>query len=787
MPAMSFLETETIHSQGKQYTRPRVGARKELLPMEQKFHYVSAIKRYFPSITEYRDVRNLLISEIARIESFKERMATLPTQAEVEYLGSDTNENTTEAPIYQILTLKNSDLGNRLKPERKIKNAIRNLYNDPAILSDSPTAMSLGEILVAKINEQRFHKMINKKKKQNIEFIDAIDNTPLKNEKPDPVTSSQLVTQKTNDPACVIPVTIGARKVALQLDTGALPNVLSRLMVKTFLEEAPNWVKFIKLKKQVQLRLANNTLIPSATHIIELQMILGNEMIKVPFYIIDAPGQTFILGRISMDYLKMKLNVPERLVKCRPEFCEKFTIPFMHTDEFQSALTVFSLVTNEQEHETFSEDMSDTHHTIIEQEIFEERRLAQRTFKENLRADLNMALENGSITFQQAIRGFDRLQHFADIFDLNPGKYTGEQVKFTFQEGNTHLQPWRGEKFRPSKKLLPALRKAITKMLALGIIKYSHSCYINTLAPVVKKNGDIRLCLDADELNKFLINVLTEPNTIASMLYDNAGDKFFCTLDFTEGFWQLELDLESRKFTAFQVEGQVYEFTRLPYGLKISSGEFVHMINQVIENEDGITKYVDDIKISGTTFEETIKRLEKVFHLIREHGLKLNPTKTQFFKNCADHLGFVISDKGIGKQSEKIRKLEEFEKKHTKRGKFSLSKKNDILALVGNTGLYRDFIPEYSQIVNPIYHLTKGDVPVEWTEKQQKAFETLKAEFKKDFKLQQAPKEGDLFLDTQLSDDSMNGVLFYMVENDKRIIMFISIAFKEHQKKLHLI
>ncbi|CAG7720457.1 unnamed protein product, partial [Allacma fusca] len=502
---MSFLETEIIHSQGKQYTRPKVGARKELLPIDQKFHYVPSLKRYFPSITEYHDIRKILISEIARIESFKERMAALPTYAEVEYLGSDTTETTTtiEAPIGQVSTLKNPNLRNRLKPERKIKNAIHNLFNDPAILSDSPTIMSLGELLVTKINEQRFHKIVNQnsKKKQNIKFIDAIDNTSLNNDEPDPATSSQLVTQKTNDPACVVPVIIGARKVALQLDTGALPNVLSRLMIKTFLEEAPNWMKFIKLKKQVQLRLANNSLIPSANYIVELKMILGNETIKVPFYIIDAPGQTFIMGRITMDYLKMKLNVPKRLVKCRPEFCEKFTIPFMHTDEFQSALTVFSLVANEQEYETFSEDMSDTYYTITEQEIFEERRLAQRTFKENLRADLNMAVENGSITLQQAIRGFDRLQHFADIFDLNPGRYTGEQVKFTFQEGNEHLKPWRGEKFRPSKKLLPALRKAINKMLALGIIQYSHSCYINTLAPVVKKNGDIRLCLDADELN----------------------------------------------------------------------------------------------------------------------------------------------------------------------------------------------------------------------------------------------------------------------------------------------
>ncbi|CAG7734028.1 unnamed protein product, partial [Allacma fusca] len=210
------------------------------------------------------------------------------------------------------------------------------------------------------------------------------------------------------------------------------------------------------------------------------------------------------------------------------------------------------------------------------------------------------------------------------------------------------------------------------------------------------------------------------------------------------------------------------------------------MINQVIENEDGITKYVDDIKVSGTTFEETLERLEKVFNLIRLHGLKLNPTKTQFFRDSADHLGFIISDLGIGKQSEKIKKLDDFEKKHTKRGKFSIKTKNDILALIGHTGLYRDFIPEYSQIVNPIYNLTKGDVPVEWTEVQQNAFEKLKEEYRKDFKLRQAPKSGDLYLDTKLSESAMNGVLFYMENDEKRIILFVSIAFKEHQKNFTL-
>lgn len=300
-------------------------------------------------------------------------------------------------------------------------------------------------------------------------------------------------------------------------------------------------------------------------------MLIGTQEIKVPFYIIDAPGQTFIMGRISMDYLRMTLEIHNRLARCEPTFCRHFVVPFLHPDEFQSALTVFMLDMDDEENDLYYPDPTENIYSIAEQEVLDERHLAKETYLENLQRDLDEAVENGFITEAQRYTGLIHLNQFWDIFDLNPGKYTGHQVHFNFIEGNEHLKPWRGEKFRPSKKILPAIRKAITKMLLLNIIRYSHSRYINTIAPVIKKNGDIRLCLDADELNKYLANVLTEPNMISSMLYDNAGDKLFCTLDFTAGFWQLELDEESRKFTAFQVEGQVYEFNRLPHGLKILS------------------------------------------------------------------------------------------------------------------------------------------------------------------------------------------------------------------------
>ncbi|CAG7732556.1 unnamed protein product [Allacma fusca] len=593
---------------------------------------------------------------------------------------------------------------------------------------------------------------------KELQAIDSIDNTIIDNDHVAPDSKAGIIDLNTIDPTCVVSTLINTRNYALQLDSGALPNVISKEVLKDIIYNAPGWWRFLHMKRPVLLKMADNNIVKTHQNMVEIKMFFGTEKIKVPFYLIESPGRTFIMGRATMDDLRVVLDIHEKFAECKPMHCRKFKINFMSRDQFQDALSVFSV---REYYTAFIHEMvhnmkKHTKYAKLDFVSINEQEQAKKLYLENLKSDLEAAVSSGSVTQEEATQGLQELEEFGDIFSLDPGRYRGQRVKFRFKPGDEHLKPWRGEKFRPSKKIEPALRTAIRKMLAKGIIRPSHSSYINTVVPVIKKNGDIRLCLDADELNKFLMSVLTEPNPIKEVIFDNAGDKFFCTLDFTAGFWQLVLEEASCKFTAFQICGQVYEFTRLPYGLKISSGEFVHMINQVIENEEGISKFVDDIKVSGTTFRETLNRLKKVFTKIRENGLKLNPTKTQFFREKTDHLGFVISKEGIGKQVDKMKKLNDFEKKHTKKGVFKISKKNDALALVGHTGLYSDFIPRYSQIVNPIYLLTKDSDPVEWKEEQAAAFELLKAEYKKDFKLQQPPRDGDLYLDTDITADAMN-------------------------------
>ncbi|CAG7725282.1 unnamed protein product, partial [Allacma fusca] len=265
--------------------------------------------------------------------------------------------------------------------------------------------------------------------------------------------------------------------------------------------------------------------------------------------------------------------------------------------------------------------------------------------------------------------------------------------------------------------------------------------------------------------------------------------RFFTTLDFTTAFWQLVLDPESRKYTGFKVDGRVYQMIRLPYGLKISSAEFVKVINEVIPDMPGVTKYVDDLLLRSLTFSEMLRLLKKVLELLREHGLKLNPNKCKFFASSTDHLGFNISTRSIKKQSKKIEGyLEYIQKKTLKRtGKVKLGNVRDVLTLIGLTGIYSRFIPNYQDIVKPLYDLTRKGVPFVWGTAQEEAVEKLTVEFTKEFELMSPVDGEDLYLDTVSTEHSLNGVLYQNIKGEDKVVMFVSSAFKQHQQNYTLI
>jgi hypothetical protein len=78
------------------------------------------------------------------------------------------------------------------------------------------------------------------------------------------------------------------------------------------------------------------------------------------------------------------------------------------------------------------------------------------------------------------------------------------------------------------------------------------------------------------------------------------------SIDLNSTYLQVELDEESRKYTAFLFDSSVYQFKRVPYGFKNSLAAFVRALKLTLGNdsETYVVFYVNDILVYSKTFQE---------------------------------------------------------------------------------------------------------------------------------------------------------------------------------------
>jgi hypothetical protein len=63
--------------------------------------------------------------------------------------------------------------------------------------------------------------------------------------------------------------------------------------------------------------------------------------------------------------------------------------------------------------------------------------------------------------------------------------------------------------------------------------------------------------------------------------------------------------------------------------------------------------YIDDMLVKSMTFEQYLQDLKKVFFVLHQHLIRLNPTKYVFSMNNGKFLGFLVNNKGIEPSLEK--------------------------------------------------------------------------------------------------------------------------------------
>jgi Reverse transcriptase (RNA-dependent DNA polymerase). len=197
------------------------------------------------------------------------------------------------------------------------------------------------------------------------------------------------------------------------------------------------------------------------------------------------------------------------------------------------------------------------------------------------------------------------------------------------------------------------------------------------------------------------------------------GAQWFTCLDLTSGYWQVAMNDEDKKKTAFTTKFGLYEFNVMPFGLCNAPATFQRLMDKVLAPYRGkfVEVYIDDITIFSKTLEDHCEHVSIILDELRQANLMLNLEKCYFFLPNVKLLGHVVNREGIQPDDDKIIKVRDYPEPTNIR---------QLRGFLGLASYYRKFIKNFSTIAKPLNQLLEKDILFEWKENQQQAFETLK-------------------------------------------------------------
>jgi len=157
----------------------------------------------------------------------------------------------------------------------------------------------------------------------------------------------------------------------------------------------------------------------------------------------------------------------------------------------------------------------------------------------------------------------------------------------------------------------------------------------------------------------------------------------------------------------------------MPFGLKSAQATYQCRAQNCLHTQIGrnVHAYVDNIVLKSRKAETVITDLQETFDNLRVYKMMLNPAKCVFGVPAGKLLGFLVSNRGIEANPEKIKAIT------------SLAKPacvNDVQRLAGRIAALSRFISRLGEKALPLYQMMKKTDTFVWSDAANTAFEDLK-------------------------------------------------------------
>ena len=153
-------------------------------------------------------------------------------------------------------------------------------------------------------------------------------------------------------------------------------------------------------------------------------------------------------------------------------------------------------------------------------------------------------------------------------------------------------------------------------MVELGIIRRSSSPWASPLHVVPKADGSLRPCGDYRRLNQATEDDRYPLLHIHSFNSQLKGATIFSKIDLAKGYHQIPMADEDVCKTAIITPFGLFEFLRMPFGLKNAAQAFQRLMDSIFGDIPYAFVYLDDILVASQTRQEHFAHLRQVFALL---------------------------------------------------------------------------------------------------------------------------------------------------------------------------